>query len=52
MSRMKRQAYKLQPAKRVYIPKIETNKKRTLGIPSYEDKTVQVALAKILNAIY
>jgi len=49
---MKRQAYKPQPAKRVYIPKPGTDKKRPLGIPAYEDKIVQAALAKILNAIY
>ena len=52
MSRMKRQAYKPQPAKRVYIPKPGTDKKRSLGIPAYEDKLEQSALAKILNAIY
>lgn len=52
VSRMKRQAYKPQPAKRVYIPKPGTNKKRPLGIPAYEDKLIQAALAKILNAIY
>lgn len=52
ISRMKRQAYKPQPAKRVYIPKPGTDKKRPLGIPAYEDKLIQVALGKILNAIY
>lgn len=50
--RMKRQAYKPQPAKRVYIPKLGTNEKRPLGIPAYEDKLVQAAIAKILNAVY
>lgn len=52
IARMKRQAYKPQPAKRVYIPKPGTSNKRPLGIPSYEDKLVQAALAKTLNAIY
>lgn len=52
IQRMKRQAYKPQPAKRVYIPKPGTDKKRPLGIPAYEDKLVQSALARILNAIY
>lgn len=52
LGRMKRQAYKPQPARRVYIPKLGSNKMRPLGIPSYEDKLVQSALAKVMNAIY
>ncbi|WZL73005.1 hypothetical protein QBE52_18465 [Clostridiaceae bacterium 35-E11] len=38
--RMKRQVYKPQAVKRVYIPKVGTNKERSLGIPAYEDKLV------------
>ncbi|MBV1727846.1 MAG: group II intron reverse transcriptase/maturase, partial [Candidatus Desulforudis sp.] len=52
MARMKRQAYKPQPVRRAWIPKPGTDKKRPLGIPAYEDKLVQMALTKILNAIY
>ena len=52
IKRMKRQAYKPQTVRRVYIPKPGTEKKRPIGIPAYEDKLVQGALAKILNAIY
>lgn len=52
ITQMKRQAYKPQAARRVYIPKPGTDKKRPLGIPSYEDKLVQSTLSKILNAIY
>lgn len=52
INRMKKQAYKPQPAKRVYIAKSGTDKKRPLGIPAYEDKLVQAALSKILTAIY
>ncbi len=52
VARMKRQAYKPQPVRRVYISKEGSDKLRPLGIPSYEDKIVQKAVSKILNAIY
>lgn len=52
IARMKRNAYKPQPVKRKYIPKPGKNEMRPLGIPSYEDKLVQTALANILNPIY
>jgi retron-type reverse transcriptase len=51
LDNMKRQVYKPQPVKRVYIPKVGSTKMRPLGIPVVSDKITQRAAARILEAI-
>jgi group II intron reverse transcriptase/maturase len=52
VNRMKAKKYRPKPVKRVYIPKPGREEKRPLGIPSVEDKLVQLMLKKILEAIF
>lgn len=53
VERMKSKRYKPQPVRRIYIPKAgKVNEKRGLGIPTIEDKLVQIGLKKILENIY
>ena len=51
LGRMKRNAYKPKPARRVEIPK-DNGKTRPLSIYCYEDKLVQEAIRRILEAIF
>ena len=51
VARMKSKKYKPIPAKRVYIPKNE-KEKRPLGIPALENKIVELGITRILQTIY
>lgn len=52
VARLKARKYQAPPVRRVEIPKPGADKRRPLGIPTVEDRLVQRAVARILEAIY
>jgi RNA-directed DNA polymerase len=52
LDRFKSGQYQAPPVKRVYIPKGSGSQTRPIGIPTFEDKVLQRAVAMVLEAIY
>ena len=51
LERIKSGSYKAPPVRRTYIPKADGSQ-RPIGIPSFEDKVAQRAVAMVLEAVY
>ena len=49
---LKNHSYQPRPARREYIQKKNSRKKRPLGIPSADDKLVQEVVRMLLESIY
>ena len=52
MERLKQKRYRFAPAKRTYIPKRNSSKKRPLSVPTGDDKLVQEVVRILLERIY
>lgn len=52
LDRAKSGSYRAPPVRRVHIPKGDGSQTRPIGIPTFEDKVLQRAVAMVLEAVY
>ncbi|SRR6266540_3537702 len=52
LERAKSGTYRAPPVRRVHIPKGSSSETRPIGIPTFEDKVLQRAIAMVLEAVY
>lgn len=52
LDRFKSGLYRAPPVKRAHVPKGNGSETRAIGIPTFEDKVLQRAVAMVLEAIY
>src|SRR5688572_9056055 len=52
LERVKSGTYRAPPVRRVHIPKGDGSKTRPIGVPTFEDKVLQRAVAMVLEAVY
>jgi group II intron reverse transcriptase/maturase len=52
LDRAKSGTYRAPPVRRVHIPKGDGSQTRPIGVPTFEDKVLQRAVAMLLEAVY